>query len=202
MKVIRLCIVVSKHEACSFTAAYVTKIVYRKDVLIQILKHLPSISGGWFWWILLLIFSSFSVFNMAVILSPCFFKSISISPQLKNLLAKALHKRTKYFTEKAQHADGLSTVHEAYQFLMKTYPGVQPSMPKTDFSSTKSSTSNKSTRRRISQTSVGTLSNTSSRRSSDTSSVISFNEFVEIIEPEFRRPTSVNIPIHRIPKSR
>ena len=75
-------------------------------------------------------------------------------------------------------------------------------MPKTEFSSTKSSTSNKSTRRRISQTSMGTLSNTSSRRSSDASSVISFNEFVEIIEPEFRRPTSVNIPIHRISKSR
>ena len=42
MKVIRLCIVVSKHEACSFTAAYVTKIVYRKDALIQILKYLLS----------------------------------------------------------------------------------------------------------------------------------------------------------------
>ena len=57
------------------------------------------------------------------------------------MLDKALHKHTKSFAKKAQHADGLSTVHEAYQFLMKTYPGVQPSMAKTDFSSAKSNIS-------------------------------------------------------------
>ena len=118
--------------------------------------------------------------------------SFSFHFQLKSLLDKALHKRTKSFSKKGgQHADDLSTVHEAYQYLMKTYPGVQSSMPIID----RPSGTSKSTRRRISQTSMGTISNSSSRRSSDTSSVISFNEVVEVVEGEFKRPTSANIPI-------
>ena len=131
--------------------------------------------------------------------------SFSIFFQLKKLLDRALHKRTKSFAKKPQHGDGLSTVHEAYQYLMKTYPGVQPALP-TNFkestllggtvaSKAKSSSNSSDSRRRISQTSMGTLSNSSSRRSSDTSSVISFNEVVEVIEPEFKRPsTAGNIP--------
>ena len=133
-------------------------------------------------------------------------KHFSIFFQLKKLLDRALHKRTKSFAKKPQHGDGLSTVHEAYQYLMKTYPGVQPALPNnfqggsllggTVASKAKSSSnSSGSDRRRISQTSMGTLSNSSSRRSSDTSSVISFNEVVEVIEPEFKRPsTAGNIP--------
>ena len=134
-------------------------------------------------------------------------KHFSIFFQLKKLLDRALHKRTKSFSKKPQHGDGLSTVHEAYQYLMKTYPGVQPALPSNTIGSTSllggtvaskaksSSNSSGSDRRRISQTSMGTLSNSSSRRSSDTSSVISFNEVVEVIEPEFKRPsTAGNIP--------
>ena len=134
-------------------------------------------------------------------------KHFSIFFQLKKLLDRALHKRTKSFAKKPQHGDGLSTVHEAYQYLMKTYPGVQPALPSNNFQggsllggtvaskAKSSSNSSGSDRRRISQTSMGTLSNSSSRRSSDTSSVISFNEVVEVIEPEFKRPsTAGNIP--------